>query len=71
AETQRIACELHAFIKYMTIYKPLMEAPESDAPSMPINDTLVGAFSNDATVIQCFFKAGIPVWHIVVMKDLP
>ncbi|KAK0492588.1 hypothetical protein EDD18DRAFT_1357860 [Armillaria luteobubalina] len=71
AETQRIACELHAFVEYMMIYKPLMEAPESDAPSMSINDTLVGAFSNDATVIQRFFKAGIPVWHIVAMKDLP
>ncbi len=69
AETQRVACELHAFIEYMTIYKPLMEAPESDVPSMPVDDTLVGAFSNDTTIIQCFFKAGIPVWRIVTMKD--
>ncbi|KAK0222775.1 hypothetical protein EDD85DRAFT_982962 [Armillaria nabsnona] len=58
------------FVEYMTIYKPLMEALESDVPSMPIDDTLVGAFSNDATVIQYFFKAGIPVWRIVAMKDL-
>ncbi|PBK84234.1 hypothetical protein ARMGADRAFT_1088687 [Armillaria gallica] len=70
AETQRVARELHAFVKYMTIYKPLMEALESDMPSMPIDDTLVGAFSNDATVIQRFFKASIPVWRIVAMKDL-
>ncbi|KAK0216767.1 hypothetical protein EDD85DRAFT_995290 [Armillaria nabsnona] len=70
AETQHVARELHLFVEYMTIYKPLMEAPESDAPSMPIDDTLVGAFSNDTTVIQCFFKAGISVWRIVAMKDL-
>ncbi|KAK0478040.1 hypothetical protein EDD18DRAFT_1114371 [Armillaria luteobubalina] len=38
---------------------------------MPIDDTLVGVFSNDATIIQRFFKAGIPVWRIVAMKDLP
>ncbi|KAK0482013.1 hypothetical protein EDD18DRAFT_1362808 [Armillaria luteobubalina] len=71
AETQCVAHELHTFVEYMTIYKPLMEAPESDAPSMPVDDTLVGAFSNDATIIQRFFKAGIPVWRIVAMKDLP
>ncbi|KAK0218427.1 hypothetical protein EDD85DRAFT_961443 [Armillaria nabsnona] len=70
AETQRVARELHAFVEYMMIYKPLMEAPESDAPSMPVDDTLVGMFSNDTTVIQHFFKAGIPVWRIVAMKDL-
>ncbi|KAK0460784.1 hypothetical protein IW261DRAFT_1577485 [Armillaria novae-zelandiae] len=70
AETQRVMCELHLFVEYMTIYKPLMEAPESDAPSMPIDDTLVGAFSNDATVVQRFFKVSIPVWHMVAMKDL-
>ncbi|PBK93073.1 hypothetical protein ARMGADRAFT_1030503 [Armillaria gallica] len=52
------------------IDSPLMEAPESDTPSMPIDDTLVGAFSNDATIIQRFSKAGIPVWRIVTMKDL-
>ncbi|KAK0501982.1 hypothetical protein EDD18DRAFT_1100477 [Armillaria luteobubalina] len=66
-----VARELHAFIEYMMIYKPRMEAPESDAPSMPIDDTLVGAFSNDTTIIQRFFKAGIPVWCIIAMKDLP
>ncbi|KAK0490117.1 hypothetical protein EDD18DRAFT_1358754 [Armillaria luteobubalina] len=41
AETQCVVRELHAFVEYMAIYKPLMEAPESDAPSMPVNDTLV------------------------------
>ncbi|KAK0471474.1 hypothetical protein IW261DRAFT_1571984 [Armillaria novae-zelandiae] len=70
AETQRVTRELHAFVEYMTIYKPLMEAPESNAPSMPIDDMLVGAFSNDATVVQRFFKVGIPVWRMVAMKDL-
>ncbi|KAK0483353.1 hypothetical protein IW261DRAFT_1561160 [Armillaria novae-zelandiae] len=71
AETQHVTHELHAFVEYMTIYKPLMEAPESDAPSMHVDDTLVGAFSNDATIVQWFFKVGIPVWHMVAMKDLP
>ncbi|KAK0472863.1 hypothetical protein IW261DRAFT_1570459 [Armillaria novae-zelandiae] len=70
AETQHVTCELHVFIEYMTIYKPLMEAPESDAPSMPVDDML-GVFSNDATIVQWFFKVGIPVWRMVAMKDLP
>ena len=71
AETQRVARELHALVQYMTLYKPLMEAPESDAPPMPVDDGLVGAFSNDATTVQSFFKAGIPVWQVISIKELP
>ncbi|KAK0477779.1 hypothetical protein IW261DRAFT_1420629 [Armillaria novae-zelandiae] len=71
AETQRVARELHALVQYMTLYKPLMDAPESDAPPMPVDDGLVGAFSNDATTVQSFFKAGIPVWWIISIKELP
>ncbi|KAK0492035.1 hypothetical protein EDD18DRAFT_1109438 [Armillaria luteobubalina] len=71
AETQRVARELHALVQYMTLYKPLMEAPESDAPPMPVDDGLVGAFSNDATTVQSFFKAGIPVWRVISIKELP
>ncbi|KAK0472376.1 hypothetical protein IW261DRAFT_1424425 [Armillaria novae-zelandiae] len=70
-ETQHIARELHVLVQYMTLYKPLMEAPESDAPPMPVDDGLVGAFSNDATIVQSFCKAGIPVWQVVSIKDLP
>ncbi len=32
---------------------------------------LMGLYVHDATVLQRFFKAGIPVWHIMDMKDLP
>ncbi|KAK0471907.1 hypothetical protein IW261DRAFT_1424715 [Armillaria novae-zelandiae] len=71
AETQHIARELHALVQYMTLYKLLMDVPESDAPPMPVDDGLVGAFSNDATTVQSFFKAGIPVWQIISIKELP
>ncbi|KAK0499286.1 hypothetical protein EDD18DRAFT_1349448 [Armillaria luteobubalina] len=70
-ETQRVACELHTLVQYMTLYKPLMEAPESNAPPMPVDNGLVGAFSNDATTMQSFFKAGIPVWRVISIKELP
>ncbi|KAK0471917.1 hypothetical protein IW261DRAFT_1424722 [Armillaria novae-zelandiae] len=66
-----VARELHALVQYMTLYKPLMDAPESDAPPMPVDDGLVGAFSNDATTVQSFFKAGIPVWQVISIKELP
>ncbi|KAK0494354.1 hypothetical protein EDD18DRAFT_1355747 [Armillaria luteobubalina] len=71
AETQRIAHELHVLVQYMTLYKLLMEAPKSNAPPMPVDDGLVGAFSNDATTVQSFFKAGIPVWQVIPIKELP
>ncbi|KAK0480487.1 hypothetical protein EDD18DRAFT_1363659 [Armillaria luteobubalina] len=71
AETQHVARELHALVQYMTLYKPLMEAPESDAPPMPVDNGLVGAFSNDATTVQSFFKASIPVWRVISIKELP
>ncbi|KAK0484203.1 hypothetical protein EDD18DRAFT_1361763 [Armillaria luteobubalina] len=38
---------------------------------MPVDDGLVGAFSNDATTMQSFFKAGIPVWQVISIKELP
>ncbi|KAK0228091.1 hypothetical protein IW262DRAFT_1455291 [Armillaria fumosa] len=69
-KTQRVARELRALVEYMTIFKPHMDAPGCDAPSLPVDRDLVGAFSNDATIVQRFFKAGIPVWHMVPMKDL-
>ncbi|KAK0471413.1 hypothetical protein IW261DRAFT_1572102 [Armillaria novae-zelandiae] len=71
AETQRVARELHALVQYMTLYKPLMDVPESDAPPMPVDGGLVGEFSNDATTVQSFFKASIPVWRIISIKELP
>ncbi|KAK0471914.1 hypothetical protein IW261DRAFT_1571393 [Armillaria novae-zelandiae] len=71
AETQHIARELNTLVQYMTLYKPLMEAPESDTPPMPVDDRLVRAFLNNATIVQSFFKAGIPVWQVVSIKELP
>ncbi len=71
AETQQVALELRAFVEYMTIFKPLMDSPETDAPAMPVDKGLMGAYVHDTMVLQRFFKAGIPVWCIVDMKDLP
>ncbi|KAK0505526.1 hypothetical protein EDD18DRAFT_1098873 [Armillaria luteobubalina] len=71
AETQRIARELHTLVQYMTLCKLLMEAPESDAPPMPVDNGLVRAFSNNATTVQSFLKAGIPVWWVISIKELP
>lgn len=70
AETQCVARELRALVEYMSIFKPHMDAPGCDAPSLPVDKDLVGAFSNDATIVQWFFKAGIPIWCMVPMKDL-
>ncbi|PBK79129.1 hypothetical protein ARMGADRAFT_1093414 [Armillaria gallica] len=70
-ETQHVALELRAFVEYMTVFKPLMDSPETDAPAMPVDTGLMGSYVHDATVLQRFFKVGIPVWRIVDMKDLP
>ncbi|PBK88157.1 hypothetical protein ARMGADRAFT_1034126 [Armillaria gallica] len=70
-ESQHVALELRAFVKYMTVFKPLMDSPETDAPAMPVDTGLMGLYIHDATVLQRFFKVEIPVWHIVDMKDLP
>ncbi|KAK0505524.1 hypothetical protein EDD18DRAFT_1344339 [Armillaria luteobubalina] len=71
AETQHVARKLHALVQYMSQYKLLMDAPENDAPLMPVDDDLIGAFSNDATTVQSFFKVSIPVWWVIPIKDLP
>ncbi len=70
-ETQHVALELRAFIEYMTVFKPLMDSPKTDAPAMPVDAGLMGSYVHNVTVLQRFFKVGIPVWHIVDMKDLP
>ncbi|KAK0215302.1 hypothetical protein EDD85DRAFT_962682 [Armillaria nabsnona] len=70
-ETQCVAVELRAFIEYMTVFKPLMDSPKTDAPAMPVDTGLIGLYVHDATDLQRFFKVGIPVWHIMDMKDLP
>ncbi|KAK0444931.1 uncharacterized protein EV420DRAFT_1648653 [Desarmillaria tabescens] len=62
AETQHVTLELWAFVDYMTMFKPLIDSPESNMPTMPVNSSLLGAFVYDAMVLQRFFKAGIPVW---------
>ncbi len=41
AETQCVALELRAFVEYMTVFKPLMDSPETDAPAMPWSHGLV------------------------------
>ncbi|SJL14103.1 uncharacterized protein ARMOST_17558 [Armillaria ostoyae] len=71
AETQCVALELRAFVEYMTVFKPLMDSPETNVPAMPVDKGLMGVYVHDAMVLQRFFKAGIPVWRIVDMKDLP
>ncbi|KAK0497141.1 hypothetical protein EDD18DRAFT_1104596 [Armillaria luteobubalina] len=38
---------------------------------MPVDDDLIGAFSNDTTTVQSFFKVGIQVWWVIPIKDLP
>ncbi|KAK0478087.1 hypothetical protein EDD18DRAFT_1114206 [Armillaria luteobubalina] len=38
---------------------------------MPVDDDLIGAFSNNTTTVQSFFKVGIPVWQVIPIKDLP
>ncbi|KAK0493604.1 hypothetical protein EDD18DRAFT_1356559 [Armillaria luteobubalina] len=71
AETQHVAHKLHALVQYMSQYKLLMDVPESDAPPMPVDDDLIGTFSNDTTTVQSFFKVSIPVWRVIPINDLP
>ncbi|KAJ7736190.1 hypothetical protein DFH07DRAFT_779742 [Mycena maculata] len=61
-QLQRNFLELHTLLRYMSIYKPRMEAID-DTPH-PYPDKCIGAFVSDPAVAQRFHAAGLPYWLI-------
>ncbi|KAK0442562.1 hypothetical protein EV421DRAFT_1949390 [Armillaria borealis] len=70
-ETQRVVLYLQALIDYMLIYKPRMDTAADSSVSRKADPKLMGAFTNDAQIAQCFFRAGIPVWIVRHVDQLP
>ncbi|PBK88920.1 hypothetical protein ARMGADRAFT_1084027 [Armillaria gallica] len=72
AETQRVAIEMRAIMDYITTYHPRMlvtnQAPWSDTTA---DLELIGAFTTDPIIVEEFFRARIPVWHLLKLDRLP
>ncbi|KAJ7906993.1 hypothetical protein B0H13DRAFT_1618853 [Mycena leptocephala] len=60
---QRTYLEADALLRYMTHYKPLLDASGSGSPPPPL-DHCVGAFVSKPEVAQRFRAAGLPYWYI-------
>ena len=70
-ETQRVYLELRAVLDYEEIYYPCLKGVSSQSFSYPcITANVMGAFTNDLSVCDCFFRAGIPVWLIRPFSEL-
>ncbi|PBK58917.1 hypothetical protein ARMSODRAFT_983466 [Armillaria solidipes] len=70
-ETQHVTLYLRALIDYMLIYKPRMDAVPDGSLSRKADHELMGAYTSDPQVVQSFFRAGIPVWIIRPVDQLP
>ncbi|KAJ7466557.1 hypothetical protein B0H11DRAFT_2239731 [Mycena galericulata] len=57
---QRMFLEAQALLKYITVYKPLMDHGESDLPRP--TEHCVGVFTADLVIAQEFRLAGLPYW---------
>ncbi|KAJ7858147.1 hypothetical protein B0H14DRAFT_3447468 [Mycena olivaceomarginata] len=60
---QRTSLEVDAMIRYMSIFKPLMENPLATAPDRAV-EYLVGAFTGNASVVSQLHTAGVPFWYV-------
>ncbi len=70
-ETQCIVFYLQVLIDYMLIYKPHMDMAADSSMPQKADPELMRAFTNDAQIAQSFFHAGIPVWIIWHVDQLP
>ncbi|KAJ7825407.1 hypothetical protein B0H14DRAFT_2185733, partial [Mycena olivaceomarginata] len=60
---QRTSLEVDAMIRYMSIFKPLMENPLATVPDRAV-EYLVGAFTGNASVVSQLHTAGVPFWYV-------
>ncbi|KAK0183959.1 hypothetical protein F5146DRAFT_1006950 [Armillaria mellea] len=70
-ETQHVTLYLKALIDYMLIYKPCMDAIPDGSMPQKADHELMGVYMSDPQVAQSFLCAGIPVWIIWPVEQLP
>ncbi|KAK0209700.1 hypothetical protein IW262DRAFT_1468685 [Armillaria fumosa] len=57
---------------YITIYHPHMLAPnQAPGSNIAADMELIRAFMTDPIIVEEFFKARIPVWHLLKLDQLP
>ncbi len=66
-ETQRMAIELCALIKYITVFHPHMQSNSNTSVETGAEPNL----TSDAIVVQEFFKAQVSVWVLKKLEQLP
>ncbi|PBK84045.1 hypothetical protein ARMGADRAFT_1037406 [Armillaria gallica] len=69
SETQRVTRLLCASVNYIQIYKPRMDGLVERDPKV-CDPMIMGAFVEDATMLQHFFCARIPVWTMQLLEEV-
>ncbi|KIY44599.1 hypothetical protein FISHEDRAFT_77398 [Fistulina hepatica ATCC 64428] len=71
-EVQRVLLETDAFVRYWSVYRPSFTAPWPDGGRpQPADARLLGAFVRDSDVAFQFASAGIPVYVIRPLHEVP
>ncbi len=70
-ETQQVTLYLQALVDYMLIYKPRMDAVPDASTLRKADPDLIGAYTSDIHIAQTFLHAGIPVWIVRPVNQLP
>ncbi len=70
-ETQQVTLYLQALVDYMLIYKPCMDAVPDASTLRKADPDLIRAYTSDIHVAQTFLHAGIPIWIVQPVNQLP
>lgn len=72
ASFQRFYLEVMALYDYLTKWMPLMaKTTLSNEACIPVNDKLMGAFTDDPIIVMKLARLGVPVWRICRSHDVP
>jgi hypothetical protein len=61
---QRFCLDVRALLDFFLIYSPRLTAPDEETADLPVELHLMGACTEDETVVLELVKMKIPVWHV-------
>lgn len=71
ADFQRCWLDLYAFLVYELEIRPRRTKLDDNMAAWEVNTAWMGCFSDQESVVMKMWEAGIPVWHIRKLNELP
>jgi hypothetical protein len=67
---QQFCLDVRALLDYLLIYSPHLTAPDEEMVDLSVEFYLMGACTEDETVVLELIKMKIPVWHVQPLYKL-